>query len=342
MSEPTQPSEESIPERPERNQPDTQSPGEILRESRLAHDWSIDDLCAETKLSGKSVNALENNAFNELSQPIFAGGYYRQCAKVLDIDSERMMAAYAAWGGQKTSAQTAAPVTMDVVPEDVTPPNWRVFAAIGAIVLLVIVGAIFVFMPNTNSDDSATAEADNSDTAGVMTDGQAASDTGNATVGSGNSSATSNGRPAGSASQDTDTSLRVSPEPSSGADTNTGRRSGGRNVNDTLGIDREAERRRREAETAPEPQVEPNHLVVTFTDRSWVDIRDAGDSRLLRGIFEAGDTHEFDAAAPYRITLGYAPGVDMTIGGQDVDIKSQTSSNSTARLSVEARDDGNE
>lgn len=339
MSEPTQPSEESVSERPSRNRSDMKSPGEILREGRLAQDWSVEDLCAETKLSEKSVHALENNEFNELSQPIFAGGYYRQCAKVLGIDIERMNAAYAAWGGKKTSSQTAPPAAVDVVPQDVTPPNWRVFAAIGAVVLLLIVGGIVLFMPDSDtSTQSADSNAPSSgDDTVAFNDGEPEPVDGGR-IGSGNSSATGGGEPARRSSRDSGTSLRVSPGNDSGANANTGRRSGGRNVNDTLGIDREAERRREQQQAEPEPQVAANHLVVTFTDRSWVDIRDANGSRLLNGIYDAGDTHEFDADAPYRITLGYAPGVDMTIGGGDVDIESQTTSNSTARLTVEARD----
>ena len=343
MNESTQPSEESVPERPTRSRSDMKSPGELLREARLAHDWSVEDLCAETKLSEKAVHALENNEFNELSQPIFAGGYYRQCAKVLDIDTERMMDAYAAWGGKKTSSQTAPPAAVDVVPQDVTPPNWRAFGLIGVVVLLVVVGVIFLFMPDSDVSDEQTAGqggdtsavADGQDSAGAST-----------RIGSGNSSATGNGRPTSNRSRETGTSLRVSPGNGANAGSaagaaapNTGQRTGGRNVNDTLGIDREAERRRREARQAPpEPQVAPNHLVVNFTDRSWVDIRDANGSRLLTGIYEAGETREFDAEAPYRITLGYAPGVSMQIGGQDVDVAAQTTSNSTARLTVEARD----
>ena len=345
MNESTESSEERIGERAGRSRSDMQSPGEMLREARLAHDWSVEDLCAETKLSEKAVHALENNQFDELSQPIFAGGYYRQCAKVLDIDTERMMAAYAAWGGKKTSSPTAQPAAVEVVPQDVTPPNWRAFGAIGLVVLLAVIGAIFIFMPDAEMPDENGA-ASGSGTAGISEGGE------RPTIGSGNSSATGGGVSSTRSSRDSGTSLRVSPGPGSSGSSNsasgqsgaaaagasTGQRMGGRNVNDTLGIDREAERRQREQAAAPEPQVAANHLVVTFTDRSWVDIRDANGSRLLTGIYDAGDSREFDGQAPYRITLGYAPGVSMTIGGEDVDIKSQTTSNSTARLTVEARD----
>lgn len=343
MNESTQSSEEKPGERPGRSRSDMQSPGEILREGRLAHDWSVEDLCAETKLSEKAVHALENNQFDELSQPIFAGGYYRQCAKVLDIDTERMMAAYAAWGGKKTSSATAQPAAVEVVPQDVTPPNWRAFGAIGVVVLLAVLGAVFIFLPDADLPDENGA-ASVTGTAGIADSSQ------RPTVGSGNSSATGGGTPR--SSRDSGTSLRVSPGTGStgngsvangngaGASggASTGQRMGGRNVNDTLGIDREAERREREQAPPPQPQVAANHLVVTFTDRSWVDIRDANGSRLLTGIYDAGDSREFDGEAPYRITLGYAPGVSMTIGGEDVDVKSQTTSNSTARLTVEARD----
>lgn len=341
MNESNPSPEERVPEngageRPTRNRSGIQSPGEMLREARLANDFSVEDLCAETKLSEKSIQALEDNRFNELSQPIFAGGYYRQCAKVLGIDTDRMMEAYAAWGGKKTSSQTAQPAAVDVVPQDVTPPNWRAFGMIGLLVLLLVVAGVFVFAPDTNTL-SASGEGETA----VLSGGNTDSAGGTTTIGSGNSSATGGG--SARSSRDTGTSLRVSPgpgtTPSSAAvePPRTGQRAGGRNVNETLGINPRGQRDA-QPEKPVQPEVAPNQLVVNFTDRSWVDIRDANGSRLLTGIYEAGDSHEFEAETPYRITLGFAPGVEMTIGGEPVDIASQTTINSTARLTVEARD----
>jgi len=314
-----------------RNKADGQSPGEMLREARLAHDYSVVDLCAQTKLSPRAINALEDNDFKALSQPVFTRGYYRQCAKVLDIDTDRLMAAYAAWGGE-SAPQAASPTGVDVVPEDVTPGSWRSMGLIGGLILLlVIIGAVVMLMPGADLPDENSAmdapAVAQSDTGGESIDSTAPP--AGAPAGGGTSSAD---RATGTADSDADASEQTNPASSST------RRTGGRNVNDTLGRNAAQDDDAAPSEPAT-PEVDPAHLVLTFTGRSWVDVRDASGARLLTGIYETGETHALDGKPPYKITLGYAPGVEMTIGGQAVDIDASTTGNATARLTVDARDD---
>lgn len=322
-----------------RNKAEGQSPGEMLREARLAHDYSVEDLCAQTKLSPRAVHALEDNDFKALSQPVFTRGYYRQCAKVLDIDSDRLMAAYAAWGGE-SAPKPASPTAVDVVPEDVTPGGWRSFGLIGGLlVLLVIIGAAVMLMPradlpdeNSQTDSQPVTQSNTSDTSDTSFDSAeppaGSFSSGDAPAGPAEGGATMPAPDGEDTAGDTATASREST------------RTGGRNVNDTLGLSPERDTAASDTPSEPAaPQVDPAHLVLTFTGRSWVDVRDAGGARLLTGIYEAGDTHEVDGEAPYKITLGYAPGVEMTIGGQPVDIAAQMSSNATARMTVDARED---
>lgn len=320
------------------NKADGLSPGEILREARLSHDYTVADLCAQTKLSLKTVNALEDNDFAALSQPVFARGYYRQCAKTLDINQDRLMAAYNAWAGD-SAARPASPSAVDVVPQDVTPQRWRALGLVAALLaLLVVIGAVFVFLPDASlpddnegtdstvilDDQDAAAEeatANDTDAATSAVSGDAGGETG----GGDDASATG----AGTAG------------PQQGPDAATNQPAGGRNVNDTLGLDGNGDEGGDETGdggTSDAPEVAPNHLVMEFEDRSWVDVRDADGNRLLTGIYEAGNTQELEAPAPYRITLGFAPGVSMTIGGEPVDVAGATSGNGTARLTVEARE----
>src|SRR5690625_4149762 len=73
------------------NKAERQTPGEMLREARISHDYSVADLCAQTMLSKRTIEALEDNSFEALSQPVFARGYYRKCAKVLGMDADALM-----------------------------------------------------------------------------------------------------------------------------------------------------------------------------------------------------------------------------------------------------------
>jgi len=300
------------------NKADGQSPGEILREARVAHDYSVEDLCAQTKLSGKSVRALEDNDFGALSQPVFARGYYRQCAKVLDIDTDRLMAAYTAWAGEP-EVQSKPDSAVGVVPEDVTPRDWPVYGVIAAVVVVVLLAVIGIFALDSDEPENANATASGevavSDSENASPD-SASGDTGGAgqTATSGNSASSGQTAAGGTA---------------------TSRPTGGRNVNDTLGIEPPGDDN--DSEAASEPAIPPNRLEMTFTGRSWVDVRDSSGARLLTGIYESGETREFDAEPPYKITLGFAPAVQMSIGGESVDVASQTTRGKTARMTVEAR-----
>ncbi|MES1927304.1 helix-turn-helix domain-containing protein [Salinisphaera sp. T31B1] len=325
-----------------RNKADGQSPGEILREARLANEYSVEDLCAQTKLSAKTVHALEDNDFAALSQPVFARGYYRQCAKVLDIDSERLMAAYSAWGGAPVAAHAASPAAVDVVPQDVTPGGWRSVGLIGGVVLLLVaVGAVYLLLPDAGLSDNDTPGTDN-DTM-VLSDNDAPGASQAPADDNALDRSTTTPDIAGDAAGETAGAAGVagsSENSASGQSTAGGRRTGGRNVNDTLGLNRDdAEAEAAPADEPTEPAVDPAHLTLEFTGRSWVDVRDADGSRLLTGIFESGETREFDGTPPYKITLGYAPGVNVTIGGQPVDVAAQTTGNATARLTVAAAGD---
>lgn len=71
------------------------SPGTLIREARERQHMSIDDMAAHTKLSRATLLALERDDAQAL-EPVYVRGYFRKCAKVLEIDEERLIAAYQA------------------------------------------------------------------------------------------------------------------------------------------------------------------------------------------------------------------------------------------------------
>src|SRR5699024_1314901 len=101
----------------------------------------VQDLCGLTMLSRHAVEALEDNRYEELPQPVFVRGYYRKCAKTLDIDADRLLRAYAASGGASAVA-TSAPAggRIRVVPADVTPTRRRSFGFVLLILILIVAG----------------------------------------------------------------------------------------------------------------------------------------------------------------------------------------------------------
>ncbi len=313
-----------------------QSPGEMLRAARTAYNYSVPDLCAQTMLSHRTVAALEDNEFASLSQPVFARGYYRKCAKVLDMDVDALMAAYGEWADEP-AARAAPPASVNVVPQDVTPPRWRAFGVVSlVIVLLIALFAIYLVLPNASSpgDTDADAGSISVEPGATLSDEtpEVADPTG--------------ARPDDAQAELTSPFTTSGPEQpvessdSPDVEANTTLQMSGMAADDAAPAEAPA------ADTEPtvtegdeagsDPAIAPNVLTLEFDERSWVDVRDATDERLLTGIYEAGTSRTFDGQPPYSLVLGYAPGVAVRIGGEAVDIASEITDNSTARLTVAA------
>ncbi|MGN8159198.1 helix-turn-helix domain-containing protein [Salinisphaera sp. RV14] len=374
-----------------RNKSEGLTPGEILREGRLAHDYTVADLCAQTRLSRHTIDALEENDFQALSQPVFARGYYRQCAKVLDLNVDRLMAAYTALVGE------AAPkprldhrsVGAGIIPQDVTPGGGFRFRGllILALIVVAVVAAVVFVLPSTGVPGAITGNSSSGNAVQPSQPNQSAksfefnsSSSSNSTGGSGapssepttsspsvSSAGTSRTNSTGGGSSSNaskagggtnsqgavatgaDNSITPSVVGGNSGSSRTGKQPGGRNVNQSLGLtttpspagDNSTASGAEPAQQNAPPAVPPNRLVLKFSKRSWVRVTDANGDRMASGIFQSGDTKEFNGTPPYKITLGYAPGVKVTIGGQPVDVAGHTSGGGIAHLTVNAASSGN-
>ncbi|AWN17730.1 RodZ domain-containing protein [Salinisphaera sp. LB1] len=366
-----------------RNKSEGLTPGEILREGRLAHDYTVEDLCAQTRLSRHTIDALEENDFQALSQPVFARGYYRQCAKVLDLNVDRLMAAYTALVGEEAPKPRIddRSVGAGIIPQDVTPGGGFRFRGLLILVLIVaaVVAAIAFVLPSTGVPGAITG---NSSSGNAVQPSQPDQNTKSFEFNS-SSSSNSNGGSGASSSDTTTSSAGTSSNSSGGGSSNaskggsgtnsqgavatgaantvtpsvvggnsgsplTGKQPGGRNVNQSLGLTKPSPAGHNAAASGAEPSqqnappaVPPNRLVLKFNKRSWVRVTDANGDRMASGIFQSGDTKEFNGTPPYKITLGYAPGVKVTIGGKPVDVAGHTSGGGIAHLTVNAPDNAN-
>ncbi|MDA3920696.1 MAG: DUF4115 domain-containing protein [Salinisphaera sp.] len=357
------------------NKADGQSPGEMLRDGRRAHDYSVEDLCAQTKLSPKTVKALEDNDFEALSQPVFARGYYRQCAKVLDLDAERLMRAYSVWAGEppvksqrsrgllESPAPAPKPKSADVIRQQVAPRRrsrsrglflWLIVIAIAVAVAAVVLLprlASNLSANNSQQSDTQILSGQGSTDTPVATNDAPSADANDASSAGANDQSGVQGSSADTTADNQGDLKTVDTPPSAGAadqPPTTGNKPGGRNVNHALGISPSGQQNpqdqkpdQKTAAGSAEQQsssVAPNQLKLTFSKRSWVRVTDANGNRLASGIFEAGDTKAFDGKPPYNVTLGFAPGVAVSIGGKPVDVASQTNG-SIAHLKINAPGD---
>jgi len=296
------------------------SPGQILRDAREAKGMSVEELTGHTMLSRSTVQALENDDYATLSQPVFVRGYYRKCAKVLDVSENEIMAAYSARTGVE-GPKPASPAQVDVVPHDVTPGNRR---AVGFILLMVAAVALAALLWSFNNEDtldggdvsvenSAAVAGSEDSTAGGFDDEFQSPDLSapnpDASVAASDTTQPSVNDPAAPGGGDPAPGAAPSSAPA-------------------------AEQAEAEAGAAAE-QATPG-LRMRFIQRSWVDIKNAAGKRVLGGIVPADTDRTFPAdEGPYSVGLGYTPGVEVYVNGELLDLTSQTNSDNTARFSVD-------
>lgn len=273
------------------------SPGHLLRSAREEKGLSVDELVSQTLLSRTTVEALEDNAFDRLSQPVFVRGYYRKCAKVLGLSEEEVMTAYAEWTGV-TGPSPASPGQVDVVPQDVTPGNARFFGFLLVVLAIAaVIAALWLFLPILR-DRLGGDSAGGGDTSGGVEVTSLLSRDETSSAGQPQPA------PETAADQQTDTS---SPAPAASGADNAG---------------------------AEPPAAATPALRLRFKERSWVEVRDASGRRLLNGIVGAGKQRTVEGEPPYHVALGNAPGVEVYAAGRRVNIDNETESDNTARFTV--------
>jgi len=88
---------------------------------------------------------------------------------------------------------------------------------------------------------------------------------------------------------------------------------------------------------APAPTVLPpdgRQLVLTFSDKSWVEIKDASQRVILSGEFPGGARQVANGKPPFQIWVGRASSVRILDGDREIDLKPHAR-DEVARLTVE-------
>lgn len=73
-----------------------------------------------------------------------------------------------------------------------------------------------------------------------------------------------------------------------------------------------------------------DRLQLRFTDDCWVEVKGAGNRNLYGDLGRSGETLELVGEAPFRLLLGYAPGVALAYNGEPVVLADFTRNNVAA------------
>ena len=272
----------------------SEGPGAALCAARESLGITCREVAEALNLPLRAVEALEVNDYEKLPAPVFTRGYIRAYAKLLELDPDPVVARYSVEDRDNvTREDTSINSLQDVIRRY---PEWVIGG--GAVVLLVLFGLVlFLLWPLFQPDIVKPAELSTTVPASGAVE-QVAS-----TI------------PPRKQKQNTQKQETLEPDP--GESTQPGVR---------------------DSQTQSDLPVSPgsvrrisalgdDRLWFEFSDECWVRVLSTTGENLYSDLNLAGQTLELVGSGPFRILLGYAPGVRMAFNGEPVVLGPHTRNN---------------
>ncbi len=316
---------------------DPQRPGPVLRERREALEVSVREVAETLNLSMTIVEAIEADDADRLPGTVFARGYVRAYARLLDLDPEPLLAYY-------PKAEALAPVADG--PSE--PPIWEwirqrpglVLGGAGGVLALMIVLIAVLLWPDAGTPGAADASA--GAMAGATTDVNGAAGPQPGSPGGGPAPAerptlagvpaASSGLPAGgpaAAPQDDLLSAAdAQPAPRSefpgAALAGDGERVA---LADAAPVGARASDVSASGDARRITDTGEDRLAFMFSDDCWVEVKSTAGANLYSDLNRAGTELALVGQGPFRILLGYAPGAKLVFNGEPVPLAAHTRNN---------------
>jgi len=278
----------------QKNNLPSEQPGKLLREVRLQKELSIDDIHKRIRLTSRIIEAIEADDYSDISSVMYAKGYLRSYSKALGIDDEYIVSLF-------DSANMPSP--LEAVPEVKSPiqvsSNDRPAKIFSYLLMLTLVLLLIIlyridFPIRDNSDDSELTNSGLENSPNKINNTDIQFDVVK--------------HPEGW--QSPDVSIEYSVEP----------------IDASSGMIMELEPKEFDQTAAPSNQQNiisdgSNTLVFNLSNDSWIEIYDANDERLFMDLGKNGDRFSITGQPPFRITLGYSPGVELIFNNKRFDIE---------------------
>lgn len=287
------------------------SPGAAIRDARNRARMSLEELAAATKLARGTLEALERDDFNALLEPVYVRGYYRKCAKILNLSEKDLVETYNA---RVTPKRPDPPSKLrlasgtEIGSGNPLPLPMAIAAAFAAILVSIAIWNFFrspepaipVPVPVTETDAASEGTADSASADTVPGSEPAALDMAAVVA----PAAGVTGPETAPAPAAEGSVAPVTAPPASPA-------------------------------AATPAAVESNApLTLNFAITSWARVDDATGKTLLNGLMRTGERQVLRGKAPYSVFLGNAPGVRIDYEGRNIEFSQHVADNLTARFKV--------
>jgi cytoskeleton protein RodZ len=305
-------------------------PGGALKAAREALGYRVQDMADALNLTVRVVNDLEAERWQRLPAAAFAKGYVRAYAKLLGLDADRLLDGYRGFGDEPPPPKTTTKRVPAVRGQPgltelaATRPGTVISGAVVAAVCAVLV-VLYLVWPDSGEPRqpelaSLPARPSQATTVRPVQEPRPPDAPVQAPAASAPATDSANAISIPPLASDA-----APPQPApvaltardSDAEAGTGSR-GERASPAEAGSD---EARLRRISPAGDDRID-----LEFTEDCWVEVADAG-GRTFSDLARAGDSLVLVGEAPFRIRLGYGPGVSVAFNGQAIALAPHTRRN---------------
>jgi len=295
--------------------------GAVLASARKLQNYNVELISDQLKIPVRTINALENSDISLLPAPTYTQGYIRAYAKFLEISVDEVLDNYnrAVPHGEATDLKPRSNLPEEANSQSLIMKTVTMLLILAGI-LAIIIGSFKYYQEKADVIETKLESKQRSFTGRSLdspsTDRKTTkqnvqmTDEGELTV--------------LSAEADETSSLDDVDE----ADANEITES---NLAATLEIKEPLVKE----ELTQEPEaVLTDVLTITAENGSWIQVRDATNTRLLYNMVPEGGVKVLNGQAPFRISLGNAKTTYLTINDLEVDMSEYIRDNNTAKFSV--------
>lgn len=293
--------------------------GQLMRQAREERQISLEELMSETRIGRATLEALEADRDPAQNAAVFVRGYFKRCAKVLGIDENALIRAYDA---RAVAALPPPPVTLqrnnpeyNARPLLSLAPTWLLPVLVGGVVFAGVIWAVAMLKDDAPDADRVPKKSRVSTPRVVELTPR--------TLPAQEPEQVPEQAPASAADGTVDNNIPLLLQPAP-QQAESAPETGSETATDTAVAD----------QPAPNVPAAADTLFLEFSSPCWTVVIDDDNDRLLYGMFKAGDRKEVVGEPPYRIALGFAPGVKLYYEGKPLDFSSKVSGDTTARFTV--------
>ncbi len=316
----------------------TGTPGETLKRTREALNYGLDDMSRRLHLSPAVIDALEEDRYEELPEPPYVRGYLRSYARFLGLDPAPLLARYEAIAGPQ---EAFAPGAQGSAAQGLHRATvvWGSLAVVAGLAIL-----LWSWWSAHRPEQIPAGAADMAASTALGEDPGMLQEMPHELAGSPSLEARSQG--AAPEGEQGAAAVVEAAQSQAGAVGGEAPPTQGVTAQQAPAPDGEApavgavEAPAPIVQETPAPVVRPrpgggrDRLRLAFSVRSWTEVYDADNRRLLFDLVKPGAVKTVEGRAPFRVILGDANGVQVSIDGVPFDHSAFRRRGKTARFQV--------